>query len=309
MVPYLARVSSASGWFAVTRREDGKRAVIAPVRHPSHPAAPSFPLFFFTSAAVRLHPLPSRVFSGGGCCLARGVETGRHLDPEVNADVDDPRADPIHRSVKRDVFAAIYEHMVHGRARCVDVFRECASMHVEETEEAHADVSEPQAVSGQQPRPHGTPTSARKKRAAVRRAVHVPGKMVLDKRRLERFLRMLMPDIKRSEVNYVHAMVDANEDGVVRHQPRPVRLALDSCSPEPPRIKWNHLTSVEGLSAFPVVVYRLSPGVEHPSDSPNRRAVFRGPRLGIERRARRDHSPRSRHTFEPPPRESALKNE
>ena len=199
--------------------------------------------------------------------------------------------------------------MVHGRARCVDVFRECASVHVEETEEAHADVSEQKAVSGQQPRPHGTPTSARKKRAAVRRAVHVPGKMVLDKRRLERFLRMLMPDIKRSEVNYVHAMVDANEDGVVRHQPRPVRLARDSCSPEPPRIKWNHLTSVEGLSAFPVVVYRLSPGVEHPSDSPNRRAVFRGPRLGIERRARRDHSPRSRHTFEPPPRESALKNE
>jgi len=39
--------------------------------------------------------------------------------------------------------------------------------------------------------------------------------MSLSKPKLERFLQQLVPDMKRSELNYVHAMVDMNQDGLI----------------------------------------------------------------------------------------------
>ena len=73
------------------------------------------------------------------------------------------------RSVKRDVFASIYEHMVQGRTRCLEMFRECHSLHDEDVDSK----------------------SSPRKRTPTRKPP--PGTMSLSKPKLERFLRQLVP--------------------------------------------------------------------------------------------------------------------
>ena len=116
----------------------------------------------------------------------------------------------MHR-VKRDVFANIYEHMVHERTRCLEVFRECHSLRVPASGEAGEDDF---GTPGSGTSPSPTKRSPRTKRPVSRRRPP-PGTLYLNKRQLERFLQTLIPDIKRSEINYVHAMVDSNDDGVI----------------------------------------------------------------------------------------------